>query len=60
VTGAGEDNEVVERIVVTGLGAVTPIGNTATEFWYNLIAGKSGISRITHFDEPDLDVKIAG
>jgi 3-oxoacyl-[acyl-carrier-protein] synthase II len=60
VVGAGEDSEFVERIVVTGLGAVTPIGNTTAEFWDNLIAGKSGIARITAFDEPDLDVKIAG
>lgn len=58
--GAREDSEVVERIVVTGLGAVTPIGNTTAEFWDNLIAGKSGIARITQFDEPGLDVKIAG
>lgn len=56
----GEGNEVVDRIVVTGLGAVTPIGNTTADFWNNLVAGTSGIAYITQFDEPDLDVKIAG
>ena len=48
------------RVVITGLGAITPIGNTAGEFWANLIAGKSGISYITRFDTKDLPVKIAG
>jgi len=36
-----------KRVVVTGVAAITPIGNTADEFWKNLIAGKSGVSRIT-------------
>ena len=48
------------RVVITGLGAVTPIGNTAEEFWRNLVAGKSGISYITRFDISDSPVKIAG
>ncbi len=48
------------RVVITGLGAITPIGNTAGEFWANLKAGKSGISYITRFDPKDLPVKIAG
>ena len=38
------------RVVVTGLGALTPIGNTAQEFWQNLIAGVSGAGPITQFD----------
>jgi 3-oxoacyl-[acyl-carrier-protein] synthase II len=38
------------RVVVTGMGAVTPIGIGVETFWQNLIAGKSGISRVTHFD----------
>lgn len=41
------------RVVVTGLGALTPIGNSVTEFWENSIAGKSGAAKITHFN-PDL------
>ena len=40
----------LKRVVVTGLGALTPIGNTTSEFWQNLIAGKSGAAPITHFD----------
>jgi 3-oxoacyl-[acyl-carrier-protein] synthase II len=46
--------------VVTGIGAVTPIGNTVEEFKNSLIAGKSGIGPITQFDTQDFDVKIAG
>lgn len=38
------------RVVVTGLGALTPLGNTVNDFWKNLIEGKSGAAPITHFD----------
>lgn len=38
------------RVVVTGLGAVTPVGNTFEESWKNILAGKSGAAPITHFD----------
>lgn len=38
------------RVVVTGLGALTPLGNTVSEFWKNLVEGKSGAAPITHFD----------
>lgn len=48
------------RVVVTGLGAVTPIGNNVAEFWKGLESGKSGIDRITYFDVSDFDAKIAG
>ena len=47
------------RVVVTGLGAVTPIGNTVEEFWNNAKAGKVGIGEITKFDTADYKVKIA-
>ena len=47
-----------QRIVVTGLGAITPIGNTADEFWANSIAGKSGVSRIDAFDAESHRVQI--
>ncbi len=47
------------RVVITGLGAVTPIGNTVEEFWKNLIAGKSGVGCITRFDASNFPVKIA-
>ena len=40
----------LKRVVVTGLGAVTPVGNTPEETWENLVAGKSGAAPITHFD----------
>jgi 3-oxoacyl-[acyl-carrier-protein] synthase II len=48
-----------DRVVVTGLGAVTPIGNTVPEFWRNLLAGVSGVGPITHFDASAMPVRIA-
>jgi 3-oxoacyl-[acyl-carrier-protein] synthase II len=47
------------RAVVTGIGAVTPIGNDAETFWRNLVAGTSGIERITTYDPSDEEVQIA-
>ena len=48
------------RVVVTGMGAITPLGITCEESWNNALAGQSGISTITAFDVSDLNVKIAG
>jgi 3-oxoacyl-[acyl-carrier-protein] synthase II len=48
-----------DRIVVTGLGAVTPIGNTVDDFWKSLTEGVSGVGRITQFDPSELTVQIA-
>jgi 3-oxoacyl-[acyl-carrier-protein] synthase II len=48
------------RIVVTGLGLVTPVGNTVAESWSNIVAGQSGIDTITRFDASDLAVHFAG
>ena len=48
------------RVVVTGLGAVTPLGNTAEEFWTSLTQGKSGIGPITRFDSTGFGTRIAG
>jgi 3-oxoacyl-[acyl-carrier-protein] synthase II len=48
------------RVVVTGLGIVCPIGNTVAEAWSSVLAGKSGIGRITHFDASPLSSQIAG
>ena len=48
------------RVVVTGLGIVSPIGNTVAEAWENALAGKSGITRITRFDPSRLASQIAG
>ncbi len=45
---------------MTGLGMVTPVGNDVTETWENILAGKSGISLIEHFDTSDFSVKIGG
>ena len=47
------------RVVVTGLGAITPIGNTVEEFWAGIKAGKVGIGEITKFDTTDYKVKLA-
>jgi 3-oxoacyl-[acyl-carrier-protein] synthase II len=47
------------RVVVTGLGVVSPLGNTVDEFWNNLLAGKSGAAPITYFDTEHFDTKFA-
>ncbi len=48
------------RVVVTGLGLVTPVGNTVAESWANLVAGKSGIDTITKFDATNFACRFAG
>jgi 3-oxoacyl-[acyl-carrier-protein] synthase II len=48
------------RVVVTGLGIVSPVGNSVDEAWGNLVAGRSGIARITRFDASAFSVQIAG
>jgi 3-oxoacyl-[acyl-carrier-protein] synthase II len=48
------------RVVVTGLGCISPVGNTVSEAWSNLIAGQSGIGPITRFDATAMSCKIAG
>jgi len=48
------------RVVITGLGIVCPIGNTVAEAWSSVLAAKSGIGRITHFDPGLLSSRIAG
>ncbi|MBL1214118.1 MAG: beta-ketoacyl-ACP synthase II [Ignavibacteriae bacterium] len=47
------------RVVITGMGALTPIGNTLEEYWTNLLAGKSGANLITKFDTEEFDTKFA-
>jgi 3-oxoacyl-[acyl-carrier-protein] synthase II len=49
-----------KRVVVTGLGAVSPVGNDVKTFWDSLIAGKSGVGLITQFDTSNYPTKIAG
>jgi 3-oxoacyl-[acyl-carrier-protein] synthase II len=51
--------EMERRVVITGLGVVSPVGSDLETFWKNLTAGKSGISRITKFDPTDYPVQIA-
>jgi 3-oxoacyl-[acyl-carrier-protein] synthase II len=48
------------KVVVTGLGAVTPLGIGVKKYWKNLVAGKSGVRRITLFDPVDIESKVAG
>jgi 3-oxoacyl-[acyl-carrier-protein] synthase II len=49
----------LKRVVVTGMGAITPIGNTLDEYWNALVAGTSGAGLITHFDTSNYKVKFA-
>ena len=48
------------RVVVTGMGTVTPVGNNTDVFWKNICNGKSGVDRIALFDPADFDSRIAG
>jgi len=48
------------RVVVTGLGIVSPVGNTVQQAWTNILAGKSGIGRVTRFDPSRIASRIAG
>ena len=50
----------MSRVVITGLGVVSPIGTGKDIFWNNLVAGHNGIDRITHFDPTGFDAQIAG
>src|SRR4051812_31380564 len=50
----------MRKVVITGLGALTPVGNSAPETWKNLLAGRSGVARITISDPSDYSVQVAG
>lgn len=50
----------MRRVVVTGIGAITPVGNDVATMWSNMLQGVCGIDKITKFDTEDLAVKIAG
>ncbi len=56
----GKKNTERKRVVVTGIGAVTPLGNTLDDSWNNLVKGTSGIGPITSFDATHYPVKIGG
>lgn len=49
----------LNRVVVTGMGAITPLGNSVNQFWSNIVAGKSGVNLITKFDTTHFKTKIA-
>lgn len=49
----------LKRVVITGMGAITPLGNTVDKFWKNIVAGKSGIDLITKFDTTHFKTKFA-
>ena len=49
----------LKRVVVTGLGAITPLGNTVQDYWNNLVAGKSGAAMITRFDSSKFKTQFA-
>ena len=50
----------MRRVVVTGLGMLSPLGNTPEATWENLLLGKSGIGNIDHFDTTEYTTKFAG
>lgn len=50
----------MERVVITGIGMITPCGATTDETWKNILAGNSGVAEITGFDASDFPVRIAG
>ena len=50
----------LKRVVITGLGAVTPVGNSAPETWQALISGANGIAPITAFDATNFKTHFAG
>ena len=49
----------LKRVVITGMGAITPLGNSVDEFWKNIVAGKSGVGMITKFDTTHFKTKFA-
>ena len=49
----------LKRVVITGMGAITPLGNSVDEFWKNIVAGKSGVGIITRFDTTHFKTKFA-
>ena len=50
----------MRRVVITGMGVISPVGNDTETFWQNIKAGKSGIDYVTHFDASEYPTKVAG
>ena len=58
--GRGRERMIaLNRVMITGMGAVTPIGNDIDSYWQGLVSGKCGIGPITKFDTADFKVKVA-
>ncbi|MFN8596974.1 MAG: beta-ketoacyl-ACP synthase II [Anaerolineae bacterium] len=55
-----QQRPIEQRVVITGMAAVSPLGHTVEELWSGLLAGRSGVAPITQFDPADLPTKIAG
>jgi beta-ketoacyl-acyl-carrier-protein synthase II len=55
-----KQRDIKERVVITGMGALTPLGLSVAESWASLVAGRSGITEITQFDASRLPIRIAG
>lgn len=49
----------LKRVVITGMGVISPLGNSTGEFWKNIVAGKSGVGLITKFDTTNFKTKFA-
>ena len=49
-----------QRVVITGLGVITPVGNNISDFWNNLVAGYCGIDFIKDYENYELPVRVAG
>ena len=54
------ERDIQKRVVITGMGAVTPLGLSVDETWAGLVAGRSGITEITQFDASQMPIRIAG
>ncbi len=50
----------MKRVVITGMGLISPVGSSKSEFWESIAAGKSGIDRVTYFDPTDFRTQVAG
>jgi len=50
---------MLKRVVITGIGALTPLGNNVKSFWSNIVAGKSGAEKITRFDASEFRTRFA-
>ena len=55
-----EDNYVMKNLVITGMGAVTPIGIGVDNYWQGIMDMKCGIEKVTRFDDDDTPIDIAG